>query len=609
MTESTTQNSDGILKNISCSFTVVLQKIYKLNKNRFFIENMLSFIQSQLNIAYFTYTYDLYKNEIRSAYFIMKQPKFTTVKKLFASTMAIVAAISPALALAQDYDTMIKDKDSAIANLSAEQSVVYAELQNAYNQIENLQAQASELVEGIESDDALLAELQTEIDELSTIIGKRQELLAEQARKVQVTSGSATYLNYVASAKSISDLVGRTDVINRMVESNKELIEVQQADKASVEEKQEVTESTKQEKVLKMDELKALHAQLAEQTANQEAAYNQLTNDINLASEQRNALVAEREYVLAQQRAAQEAAASQATLEASVAAAAHASNPAELEAQYNQALAEAEAQDAAIQAAQAEADQAEVEADQAEAEAAAIREQANQAQAIANETPAEVVTPPVEEPVMVEEPAVVEEQPAEEPLEAEEQPVEDIAEIETVEETTEVPAVEEPAPAPEPELDYSRQVAAQAEADRLAAEAAAAEARAVEARTHAESARANANTLIANAEKYLGTPYVWGGKTPAGFDCSGFVQYVFRETYGIDVGGWTGAQESAGTKISVSEAQPGDLYFWGDHGNTYHVAIATGGGNYIHASQPGTPLEYNSISPYFNPSFAVRVKK
>lgn len=544
----------------------------------------------------------------------MKQPKFTTVKKLFASTMAIVAAISPALALAQDYDTMIRDKDSAIANLSAEQSAVYAELQNAYNQIENLQAQASELVEGIESDDALLAELQTEIDELSTIIEKRQELLAEQARKVQVTSGSATYLNYVASAKSISDLVGRTDVINRMVESNKELIEVQQADKASVEEKQEVTESTKQEKVSKMDELKALQAQLAEQTANQEAAYNQLTNDINLAAEQRNALVAEREYVLAQQRAAQEAAASQAALEASVAAAAQASNPAELEAQYNQALAEAEAQDAAIQAAQAEAAQAEAAAAQAEAEAAAIREQANQAQATANETPAEVVTPPVEEPVIVDEPAVVEEQPAEEPVVAEEQPVEDIAEIETVEEPAEAPVVDEPAvvepaPAPEPELDYSRQAAAQAEADRLAAEAAAAEARAAEARTHAESARANANTLIANAEKYLGTPYVWGGKTPAGFDCSGFVQYVFRETYGIDVGGWTGAQESAGTKISVSEAQPGDLYFWGDHGNTYHVAIATGGGNYIHASQPGTPLEYNSISPYFNPSFAVRVKK
>ena len=116
----------------------------------------------------------------------------------------------------------------------------------------------------------------------------------------------------------------------------------------------------------------------------------------------------------------------------------------------------------------------------------------------------------------------------------------------------------------------------------------------------------NTGSLIGNAEKYLGTPYVWGGKSPSGFDCSGFTQYVFRETYGMDIGGWTGAQENAGTRISVEEAQPGDLYFWGSPGGTYHVAIATGGGNYIHASQPGTPLEYNSIQ-WFTPQFAVRV--
>ena len=101
---------------------------------------------------------------------------------------------------------------------------------------------------------------------------------------------------------------------------------------------------------------------------------------------------------------------------------------------------------------------------------------------------------------------------------------------------------------------------------------------------------------------------MWGGKSPSGFDCSGFVQYVYKQTYGIDVGSWTVPQENSGTKISVSEAQPGDLYFWGSPGGTYHVAIATGNGNYIHASQPGTPLEYNSVSN-FTPSFAVRVNK
>ena len=125
--------------------------------------------------------------------------------------------------------------------------------------------------------------------------------------------------------------------------------------------------------------------------------------------------------------------------------------------------------------------------------------------------------------------------------------------------------------------------------------------------TEAPVATGDVSALLSNASQYLGTPYVWGGKSPSGFDCSGFVQYVFNQTYGIDVGGYTGAQEYAGTQISVAEAQPGDLYFWGSPGGTYHVAIATGGGGYIHASQPGIPLEYNSVSSYFMPSFAVRV--
>ena len=117
----------------------------------------------------------------------------------------------------------------------------------------------------------------------------------------------------------------------------------------------------------------------------------------------------------------------------------------------------------------------------------------------------------------------------------------------------------------------------------------------------------NGGGLIGNAEKYIGTPYVWGGKTPSGFDCSGFVYYVFMETYGMDLGSWTGSQQYAGQLISVEEAQAGDLYFWGTYGgDTTHVAIATGGGSYIHASQPGSPLGYGSIYGYA-PQFAIRV--
>ena len=114
--------------------------------------------------------------------------------------------------------------------------------------------------------------------------------------------------------------------------------------------------------------------------------------------------------------------------------------------------------------------------------------------------------------------------------------------------------------------------------------------------------------LISTAYKYIGVPYKWGGRTPAGFDCSGFTSYVFREAYGMEIGGWTGAQENLGPKIGIYEAQAGDLLFWGNAGNTYHVAISLGGDQYIHAPDVGSTVEVRNFS-WFKPQFAVRVAR
>lgn len=102
--------------------------------------------------------------------------------------------------------------------------------------------------------------------------------------------------------------------------------------------------------------------------------------------------------------------------------------------------------------------------------------------------------------------------------------------------------------------------------------------------------------VVSIAAKYIGVPYVWGGKTPSGFDCSGFTSYVFREAYGIEIGGYTVPQENSGTQIAVSSAQAGDLIFWGSRGATYHVAIYVGGGQYIHAPAPGQTVTYSSYN-------------
>lgn len=114
--------------------------------------------------------------------------------------------------------------------------------------------------------------------------------------------------------------------------------------------------------------------------------------------------------------------------------------------------------------------------------------------------------------------------------------------------------------------------------------------------------------VVSIAAKYIGVPYVWGGKTPSGFDCSGFTSYVFREAYGIEIGGYTVPQENSGTQIAVSSAQVGDLIFWGSRGATYHVAIYVGGGQYIHAPAPGQTVTYSSYN-LSGASFAVRVAR
>lgn len=119
------------------------------------------------------------------------------------------------------------------------------------------------------------------------------------------------------------------------------------------------------------------------------------------------------------------------------------------------------------------------------------------------------------------------------------------------------------------------------------------------------SNRPAASGVVGIAAQYLGVPYVWGGTTPAGFDCSGLVQYVFRQA-GVSLPRTSQAQGSVGTSIPLSQAQPGDLLFWGSAGSYYHVAIYAGNGQYIHAPAPGQSVTYGSMA-YFAPSAARRV--
>jgi cell wall-associated NlpC family hydrolase len=96
------------------------------------------------------------------------------------------------------------------------------------------------------------------------------------------------------------------------------------------------------------------------------------------------------------------------------------------------------------------------------------------------------------------------------------------------------------------------------------------------------------------AMQYLGVPYVWGGSSPGGFDCSGLVMYVFAQL-GISLPHYAAAQYGFGTPVPADQLQPGDLVFFDGLG---HVGIYIGGGQMIHAPHTGDVVKISPISEF-----------
>ena len=115
-----------------------------------------------------------------------------------------------------------------------------------------------------------------------------------------------------------------------------------------------------------------------------------------------------------------------------------------------------------------------------------------------------------------------------------------------------------------------------------------------------------ADTAIATAKSYLGVPYVWGGESYGGVDCSGLTMLAW-ESVGVDLPHLSRAQYSYGTHVPIGSMEAGDLIFWSSNGTQsgiYHVAIYLGGGQMIEAPTFGVPVRitgvysWGSIMPY-----------
>ena len=105
--------------------------------------------------------------------------------------------------------------------------------------------------------------------------------------------------------------------------------------------------------------------------------------------------------------------------------------------------------------------------------------------------------------------------------------------------------------------------------------------------------------VVGVAMRYLGVPYVWGGSSPRGFDCSGLVMYAFAQI-GISVPHSSYSQFNMGTPVSMGQLQPGDLVFFS---GASHVGIYIGGGQFIHAPHTGDVVKISSMTGYYSSAF------
>lgn len=110
----------------------------------------------------------------------------------------------------------------------------------------------------------------------------------------------------------------------------------------------------------------------------------------------------------------------------------------------------------------------------------------------------------------------------------------------------------------------------------------------------------SAERAAALASKMVGKPYKYGGSSPSGFDCSGLVQYSFRQA-GVALPHNTVQQRSATRLVKLAELRRGDLLFFNQEGKKYgHVAIYLGGGKFVHAPSSGKSVRSDALSnPYW----------
>lgn len=395
------------------------------------------------------------------------------------TTMLLSSVMAAPMVSANEYDTQIdeakkqveenKDQvdslDETINSLESKSANTEAELTAINDEISKNKAFMQDAAERLQKAQAEYTTLQEDIANLEVVIEKRNGQLEDQARKIQVDGQTANYIEFVLDSESISDVIGRMEVVTNLMHSNSKLVEAQVRDKEEVAAKQEKTKQTIVQQNSLAEELELTAADLEQQQLEQEVLVAQLAAEKSTVESDRSEFLAQRDAA---------------------------------EAQVTQLLASRDEANKAAQEAQAQREQEEAQT-VAAAETAPVEDEATVS--TSSSTPANQNSSESDESSESNQDAAAQtpsnnasngnsnnnsgnnSNKTNEPRPAAPKPAES------------KPAASKPAaPKPEP-----------------------------------KPSGTSWSSLKAIAESKLGTPYGWGAKGPNSFDCSGFTSWVFRQ--------------------------------------------------------------------------------
>ena len=462
-------------------------------------------------------------------------------KKLFISllsaTVLSTSLMGAAPVFADEFDTQLDEAQQTaaqneqaanelneiISQLTNEKNNTQAALTSLENEIQKKESLLTEAMNNLELSKTEMNQLQEEIEKLEENIARREDKLEEQARKIQVSGNSVSYLEYILESESLTDIFARIDVVTNIIQSSNSMMEDQIKDKEQVDQKTKETEQKIVQQNAIAGELEQASAQLESQKASQEALVVQLEIERSTASADKESLITERNEALERVN----------------------------NIQNEREIARAAAQEAEEERARQEEVTEEVVEETTTTEVAT----ASVAPASSNRESSNGGSTPNSQPASEETSTSTNNgggntQGSTTPTQSA-----------PTQSTPKPESKPKPKPKPQPKPETTPPAAS--------------------------------GNVLSIAGNYVGIPYVWGGKTPNGFDCSGFTKYVFAQS-NKSIPAGSSAQYAGATK--VSNPQPGDLVFFG-RGSVSHVGIYVGNGRFIGA-QTSTGVAYTTVSSF-----------